>query len=342
MARKQPKKKPIRRRAIRKKPSPTGSLKNLSSPQSTGSAGALFEAHVQAAFVTLMLTGGYAPALPCWPITELKLQGKVAGYNIDDAIVTVTKEGTTDQARLLCQIKSDIAFTIANQSLADVFNAAWADFNNPTLFRKGIDKIALITGPLSESDFDNVSWILELAHKIPSHSEYFARVTLANYSPSRASEKLNVIRQHLRNASQNSSLSDEVVFEFMQNFYLIGYDLGLEYGGTLSLLHSHMSQFDIELPEWAWGRIVNFVQTWNRAAGIITRHNLPVDLVTKFSARKVSSIPSGFAKPSPNVPGIAIQGISADTLLAPALLVGDWDESNSDDKEILKGFVHGF
>jgi hypothetical protein len=35
--------------------------KKLSNPFSTGSGGAHFEANIQATFVTLMLSGGYAP-----------------------------------------------------------------------------------------------------------------------------------------------------------------------------------------------------------------------------------------------------------------------------------------
>jgi hypothetical protein len=44
--------------------------KQLSNPFSTGGGGEHFEAHIQASFVVLMLTGGYAPCLPCWPICE--------------------------------------------------------------------------------------------------------------------------------------------------------------------------------------------------------------------------------------------------------------------------------
>jgi hypothetical protein len=38
----------------------------------TGNGGAHFEANIQATFVTLMLSGGYAPCLPLWPIVEIK------------------------------------------------------------------------------------------------------------------------------------------------------------------------------------------------------------------------------------------------------------------------------
>src|SRR3972149_5244280 len=65
--------------------------KQLSNPFSTGGGGGLFEAHVQASFVALMLTGGFAQCLPCWPIKKIKLQGKYAGYDTDDLIVFVEK-----------------------------------------------------------------------------------------------------------------------------------------------------------------------------------------------------------------------------------------------------------
>ena len=72
--------------------------KQLSNPFSTGGGGGHFEAHVQATFVVLMLTDGYAPYLPCWPITKIKLQGKFAGYDTDDLIIFTEKTGG-DQTR---------------------------------------------------------------------------------------------------------------------------------------------------------------------------------------------------------------------------------------------------
>lgn len=70
------------------------SYKQLSNSFSTGGGGGHFEAHVQALFVVLMLTGGYAPYLRCWPITEIKLQGKIDGFDTDDLIVFVEKSDT--------------------------------------------------------------------------------------------------------------------------------------------------------------------------------------------------------------------------------------------------------
>jgi len=110
--------------------------KKLSSSISTGNAGALFEAHVQASFVTLMLTGGYAPCLPCWPIKEINLQGKIDGFDTDDLIVYVENSDTGERRKLLGQIKRSITITEGNDRFGEVILAAWNDFNNPKTFSK--------------------------------------------------------------------------------------------------------------------------------------------------------------------------------------------------------------
>jgi hypothetical protein len=52
-----------------------------------------------------MLTGGYAPCLPCWPIAEIKLQGKIDGFDTDDLIVLVEENSTKERRKLLGQVK---------------------------------------------------------------------------------------------------------------------------------------------------------------------------------------------------------------------------------------------
>lgn len=108
--------------------------KELSNPFSTGSGGPYFEAHVQASFVALMLTGGYAPCLPCWPIAKIKLQGKIDGFDTDDLIVTVERSETRERHKLLGQVKHFIAFTKGSALSGEVIQAAWNDFNNPKMF----------------------------------------------------------------------------------------------------------------------------------------------------------------------------------------------------------------
>ncbi len=99
--------------------------KNLTNPFSAGYGGGRFEALVQAVFVTLMLIRGNAPCLPCWPITEIKLHGKVDGYDTDDLIVFVEHPESKSKRKLLIQAKHSIRITPMDKIFAEVIQAAW-------------------------------------------------------------------------------------------------------------------------------------------------------------------------------------------------------------------------
>lgn len=60
----------------------TSKRKQLSNAFSTGGGGPHFESHVQASYVTLMLTGGFAPCLPCWPVS-----GIAKSFRYNDAFI---------------------------------------------------------------------------------------------------------------------------------------------------------------------------------------------------------------------------------------------------------------
>jgi hypothetical protein len=321
----------------------SGAGKQLSSAASTGGAGGHFEAHVQASFVTLMLTGGHAPCLPCWPITEIKLQGKVDGFNTDDLIVFVEKQASDQKRKLLGQVKRSIKFTKGNNNnLTEVLQAAWDDFNNPSLFSKNRDVIALITGHLNATDANNVVWLLDYAKHTKTSTEFFQNATKAKFSPAKSEEKLNVFRHHLQIANNCTALSDEELYSFLNHFFLVGYDLGKETGVVLSLLCSHISQFDIDVPEWVWARIVEIVQCWNQNAGTITQENLPEDLKNAFKAREAEKIPADYVRPKAPI-NIGNVNISEQaTALAVASLLGKWNEGNEDDLEIIRRLADGF
>src|SRR5688572_18891841 len=60
------------------------------------------------------------------------------------------------------------------------------------------------------------------------------------------------------------------------------------------------------------------------------REDLPEELRKEFSPKNQTSIPTGLAKPDTSLPKTSAVSISADALLAPALLIGSWEEGNVD------------
>ncbi len=310
-------------------------MAKIANPFSTGSGGAHFEAHIQASFVALMLTGGHAPCLPCWPITEIKLQNRIRKYKTDDIIVIVENANNKKRRQLIGQIKRSIDITKKNTMFGRVIKDAWYDFNAEG-FKKGEDIIALITGPLSKTDVYNVPWLFDQARSTKDDAEFFTLVNHSNFSSQKKQQKLDVIQHHLNAANDNKDVSDKELYEFLRHFYILGYDLGNEYGVVLSLLHSYISQFQQQYPKWVWSRIVDFVQTWNQNAGTITRENLSEDILEAFEKKVVvvEEMPERFKAAQESSKTDWMQHPDA-THLALAVLIGAWEDKSQNDCEVI-------
>lgn len=310
--------------------------KQLSSPFPTGGGGGHFEAHVQAFFVVLMLTGGCAPCLPCWPISKIKLQRKFAGYDTDDMIVFVEKAGSNQKRKILGQIKRSISITENDKVFGEVIQAAWNDFNNASLFSKGKDVIALITGPLSATDVNDVRTILEWARHSENADEFIKKVKLARFSSQGKQEKLQAFKTNLKNANSGNPVSEEILFEFLKHFHLLGYDLDIKAGVTLSLLHSLIGQYTQENVQSLWARLVDEVQSANKNAGTISPESLPENLQAAFKQRvRYDVIPSEFLAdqlPS-DKPDWNQHAYASDLVVAN--LLGAWNEKNAADLEVV-------
>jgi hypothetical protein len=312
--------------------------KNLSNPFSTGGGGVHFEARVQASFVALMLTGGYAPCLPCWPIKEIKLQGKIDGFDTDDLVIVVENVNSKEQRKLLGQIKHSIAITQGSALFGAVMQAAWNDFNNPKVFTKDKDIIALITGPLSATDAHNVQWLLNQARHTKNVDEFYRYVQQANFSPPKSTEKLEAIQHHLKAANGDNDISNDELYDFLNHFHLLGYDLGNEFGVVLSLLHSHISQFQQQYPHWVWPRVVDIVQTWNQDAGTITPGKMPDDLLEAFKQKAMVEMPEEF-KAAQEKPKTDWTQHPDATYLALAVLIGAWQDKSQCDLEAITKLI---
>jgi hypothetical protein len=308
--------------------------KQLSNSFSTGGGGVNFETRVQTAFVALMLTGGFAPCLPTWTIKKIKLQGKYAGYETDDLIVFVESADGVKRGKVLGQVKHTIKITEGDKLFGEVIQAAWRDFKNTGLFTKGSDIIALITGPLSATDTNDVRTLLERARHSEDAADFMKKVNLANFSSASQRKKLKVFQVHLKSANGGTGVSDDELWSFMRSFHLLGYDLDIKTGVTLSLLQSLIGLCAPKDAQALWAQIVDEVQAVNQNSGTITIDSLPDELRSAFQKRAVESIPAAFVS-IPSVP-VTIDWNKAHFAaeLAIVNLLGSWDEKNTKDKVI--------
>ncbi len=310
--------------------------KELSSPFSTGGGGVHFESRVQTAFVVLMLAGGFAPCLPSWPISKIKLQGKFAGFSTDDMIIWVESQDGQQSSKMLAQIKHSISMTEGSKLFGEVIEAAWDDFNDSAAFTRGSDVIALITGPLSATDIDGVRTLLEWARFFESPEEFVKNVQLAHFSSGTKMSKLRAFREHLRKANDGEAVSDEDLVDFLRHFHLLGYDLDIRSGVTLSLMHSLIGQYSQANTSGLWSRLLDEVQYVGENAGTITLESLPEELRAAFKQRKQEIIPKALAAPQQTaaVPDWIEHRHAAQ--LAIANLLGSWDESRQADIDVIE------
>ena len=293
-----------------------------------------FETRVQTSFVVLMVTGGFVACFPGCPIKKIKLQGKYAGYDTDDLIVFVERPSDGQEKKLLGQIKHSIRITEGDNVFGEVIQAAWSDFNNSELFIRGRDSIALITGPLSTTDTSDVRIILDWARSCENSEEFFIKVELGNFSSPAKRNKLKAFRSHLKKANGGKDVSDEDLFQFLKHFHLLGYDLDVQAGVTLSLLHSLIGQYSQDNAQNMWSRLLDEVQSANQNAGTITKDSLPADIQVVFQKiayetihAELSSTLIPSTKPDWNQYEYASE-------LAIASLLGSWDEKSDADTTI--------
>lgn len=315
--------------------------KQLSNPFSTGAGGSNFETRVQTSFATLMLAGGFIPCLPFGTITKIKLQGQFAGYATDDLIVYLKVADEINERKLFGQIKHAITITDKSKVFGEVIVAAWSDYNSKH-FERDKDLFALITGPLSSSDINDLRTILEWARTAENSREFFKNVNLYKFSSNGKRNKLNAFRVKVTEANGGKKVTDKKLFEFLKHFHILGYDLDIKSGVTLALLHSLIKNHSPQDATLVWAKLLDYVQYINQNAGTIKLDQLPDDLVKLFKKTGIESIPEGYAVPSE--PKKLNIGNTAEhqKVLAVANLLGLWNEDNAADIKIVKDLIDGF
>lgn len=248
----------------------------LSNPFSTGSGGSNFEGKVQGAFVATMILGGACPCLPHGVIDSIRLQSKQAGYDTDDALVTVaTVTGT--RHRLLCQIKHGVTFTKSDEAFVQTLLSAWRDFNTPDRYVPEHDAIAIATGPQSAKVIDHVRPLLEWARHCNSAAEFISKVDTKDFSSGPKREFIDTVRSILSKADPPPA-DDTSLWRFLRALHLLSYDFDVQHSQheamMLTMLAMAKARDCTESPQGLWTQILDLTRDFNQTAGTITRQTL--------------------------------------------------------------------
>lgn len=251
-----------------------------------GGGGTNFEQNVQTAFLVTMLVGGDVPCVPSSRISEIALQVTNRGFETDDLMV-VTKSDN-DEHRLLIQIKHEIAFTLKSALWKEVLTAFWKDFNNPS-FNKKKDKLVVVSGGLTKNDRNHLKTLFNWANTHSSASVFLSEVNRIKAKR----EQLDVFRTILKEANNNTELTDEVLWEFIKCVDVLEYDFLNEssicktyFLNLIKLCKNNSSALN---EEDIWNSIYSYVSCLNPNGGSVTLESVKEqDFYKHFDLTQIS------------------------------------------------------
>lgn len=321
----------------RRKAAPGATLaKQLASVTSTSGAGHDFEIDVQTTFAVLMLADGVVPCVHNCKIEKLKVQGSYQDFKTDDMIVYAKDRMSGRPAKLLAQIKRTIDITARDLEFAKVIKAAWSDFTNPAIFNQETDHFALITSLISQADIRDTRTILEWARHAEDERDFVEKVNKARFSSGGKRKKLLAFHQQLAAANDGNLVSDKQLWEFMKRFHVLGYDLDIKSGVTLSLVRSLIAQYPSGDVEALRLKVAEEVRAANRNAGVITLESIQEDIRQAFTRREEKQMPAALKPvPTSSTPATVAPGMPIKQTVI-AQLLGSWNEALPGDIAIVE------
>lgn len=254
---------------------------------SKGGGGTTFEISVQAAFLTTLIIRGNAPSLEANEIIEIAFQTTNRGYETDDLLVIA--KSTIGQHRLLAQIKHNLTFTADNTIFKEVIKAFWKDYNDPQLFDPNRDKLVIIKNGLNKEDRNHIKSLFNWAKTHATENDFLLEVNRIKAKK----ERLDIFKEVLKEANNNSDLADKEIWEFLRCLDVLDYDFlnqtSVDEAYFLNLIklskHNNTSTTDKEI----WDSILSYTSKLNKDGGSVTIESIQKEeIYANFDAQKLN------------------------------------------------------
>ncbi|WP_310391793.1 hypothetical protein [Hymenobacter sp.] len=244
-------------------------MADTSSVFSRGGGGGAFEGHVQAAFLTTLITQGRVPCIPAAEIEELAFQATRLGYATDDLFVRAKVSGGNEH-RMLLQLKYNLTLSASNDTFCEVISAFWVDYNNAALFNPALDKLVIVKSGLNEIERNHTKVLLNWAKHKTSSQDFFLEVNRIQVKK----ERLQVFTDVLTAVNQGVALTDDEVWQFLRCVELLDYDFlqtgSVDEAHVLSLLNLARSEDATSDARAIWNDLLAMASHLNLNGGSIT------------------------------------------------------------------------
>jgi hypothetical protein len=237
-----------------------------------GGGGTNFEQLVQTAFMTTLIIRGNVPCIPSGELSEVAMQVTNRGYETDDFMATA--KSTSGEHRLLVQVKHDISFTDDNQKFKEVINAFWKDYNNTSIFDKSRDKLIIVKNGLTKDERNHLKSLFNWAVNHATETDFHLEVNRIKAKKTR----LDVFRSVLKEANDNTDLTDKEIWEFLKCVDVLEYDFlnegSIDKTYFFNLIKLSKSKTSTAAESEIWNNIFSYTSTLNKDGGSATLESI--------------------------------------------------------------------
>lgn len=253
----------------------------VSSPASTGPAGAQFEGQVGAAYLLAILTNAPPRGLPGTVIDRVQFQRAAEGHPLDDVIVHA-HDNRGQPAVLEIQVKRSLTAAPSDPEFAAaVMQARKAAAR--TEFWQHHHELAVAFARPSRALLGAYPDVLSCARQLGSAKEFFERLGRRGAANDTMRTFVNTVRNHL--SAPGTAPDDEHLWRLLQRFQLLMFDfatlgsdaemVAVERCGLA--LHEH----DRGRSRALWGNLIELAVDTAARGGELTRERLRAELINR-------------------------------------------------------------
>jgi hypothetical protein len=237
-----------------------------------GGGGTNFEQSVQTAFLITLIIRGNVPCVASSELTEVAVQVTNKGYQTDD--IFALAKSTNSEHRLLIQVKHNISFTADNQVFKEVISAFWKDYSNTSLFDKTKDKLIVVKSGLTQDERNHLKSLFNWAVNHATETDFLSEVNRIKAKK----ERLEVFRAVLKEANNNTDLTDKEIWEFLKCVDVLEYDFlnegSIDRNYFLNLIKLSKNKKSTATEKEIWDSVFAYVATLNPNGGSATLESI--------------------------------------------------------------------
>jgi hypothetical protein len=286
---------------------------NIASTISTGGGGVVFEQHVGAAFLALLLTKAFLPVHSSSIPTRIHFQAKRIDWNVDDLVVEGTDSNGV-QHKLAAQVKRTFTVSETDEDCVKTFVAAWTDFNNAALFNKSHDALVLVTYLGTNRLLGDFGALLTQARASSTAVEFDTRRASQGLLNKRSKADYETIRKILETSS-GAAIAAAEFLDFLRVFHVLSYDFSNPSAKDESWIKSllYLLRTDNSPQDSAsstWNELVVLASKAGPDGKSYARDELPVDMRQRH--REVQASQQGALGTLQGHSGVVLQRVSSE------------------------------